>query len=155
MRKRISLLQMAVFFFTAQVAWAGNIKTEKVTLVGNGIVEFIPVGYDVSRTPSLILSHEPEKKGEVPENWKLVPQFTMTDGKANASLDVPAGTSLYGGGEVTGPLLRNGQKIKMWNTVCIGLMVAHVCIKRIRGYWVFVRTGQRLAYCLIVFGRLN
>ena len=64
MRKRISLLQMAVFFFTAQVAWAGNIKTEKVTLVGNGIVEFIPVGYDVSRTPSLILSHEPEKKGE-------------------------------------------------------------------------------------------
>ncbi len=116
MRKRISLLQMAVFFFTAQVAWAGNIKTEKVTLVGNGIVEFIPVGYDVSRTPSLILSHEPEKKGGVPENWKLVPQFTMTDGKANASLDVPAGTSLYGGGEVTGPLLRNGQKIKMWNT---------------------------------------
>ena len=54
---------MAVFFFTAQVAWAGNIKTEKVTLVGNGIVEFIPVGYDVSCTPSLILSHEPEKKG--------------------------------------------------------------------------------------------
>ena len=87
-------MQMAVFFFTAQVAWAGNIKTEKVTLVGNGIVEFIPVGYDVSRTPSLILSHEPEKKGGVPENWKLVPQFTMTDGKANASLDVPAGTSL-------------------------------------------------------------
>ena len=116
MRKRVSLLQMAVFFFTAQVAWAGNIKTEKVTLVGNGIVEFIPVGYDVSCTPSLILSHEPEKKGEVPENWKLVPQFTMTDGKANALLDVPAGTSLYGGGEVTGPLLRNGQKIKMWNT---------------------------------------
>ena len=103
-------MQMAVFFFTAQVAWAGNIKTEKVTLVGNGIVEFIPVGYDVSCTPSLILSHEPEKKGEVPENWKLVPQFTMTDGKANALLDVPAGTSLYGGGEVTGPLLRNGQK---------------------------------------------
>ena len=31
---------MAVFFFTAQVAWAGNIKTEKVTLVGNGIVEY-------------------------------------------------------------------------------------------------------------------
>lgn len=157
MRKRISLLQMAVFFFTAQVAWAGNIKTEKVTLVGNGIVEFIPVGYDVSRTPSLILSHEPEKKGEVPENWKLVPQFTMTDGKANASLDVPAGTSLYGGGEVTGPLLRNGQKIKMWNTDNGMYRVdgAHVCIKRIRGYWVFVRTGQHLAYCLIVFGRLN
>ena len=67
---------MAVFFFTAQVAWAGNIKTEKVTLVGNGIVEFIPVGYDVSRTPSLILSHEPEKKGGVPEmpHWMFQPE---------------------------------------------------------------------------------
>ena len=128
---------MAVFFFTAQVAWAGNIKTEKVTLVGNGIVEFIPVGYDVSRTPSLILSHEPEKKGEVPENWKLVPQFTMTDGKANASLDVPAGTSLYGGGEVTGPLLRNGQKIKMWNTDN-GMYRLVVVVKFTVGY-IFVR----------------
>lgn len=29
MRKRISLLQMAVFFFTAQVAWAGNILKQK------------------------------------------------------------------------------------------------------------------------------
>ena len=55
MRKRISLLQMAVFFFTAQVAWAGNIKTEKVTLVGNGIVDFFRVGYYFSRTPSLII----------------------------------------------------------------------------------------------------
>ena len=31
-------------------------------------------------------------------------------------LRVPSGTSLYGGGEVTGPLLRNGQAIKLWNT---------------------------------------
>lgn len=31
-------------------------------------------------------------------------------------MDVPQGTSLYGGGEVTGPLLRNGQSIKLWNT---------------------------------------
>lgn len=37
-------------------------------------------------------------------------------GHASAYLDVPQGTSLYGGGEVTGSLLRNGQSIKLWNT---------------------------------------
>ena len=38
------------------------------------------------------------------------------DGKANASLGLTGEISLYGGGEVTGPLLRNGQYIKLWNT---------------------------------------
>ena len=31
-------------------------------------------------------------------------------------MDIPEGTSLYGTGEVTGPLLRNGKTIKLWNT---------------------------------------
>ncbi len=39
--------------------------------------------------------------------------------------------------------------------VCIGLMVAHVCIKRIRGYWVFVRTGQRFGVLFDSFWKLN
>lgn len=116
MRRKRLLLQIAVLLFVTQATCAGNVKTGKVTLVGEHIVEFIPEGYDVSRTPSLILLHEPEKKGEIPVDWKLIPHFTMMNGKSNASLDVPEGTSLYGGGEVTGPLLRNGQKIKMWNT---------------------------------------
>lgn len=43
-------------------------------------------------------------------------RFSLTDGKANASLIIPEGTSIYGGGEVTGSLLRNGKTIKLWNT---------------------------------------
>lgn len=116
MKKKLSLLRVVVLLLVAQVAWAGNINIEKKTLVGDRIVEFVPQGYDASRTPSLMLAQEPVKMGEVPANWTLVPRYTLTDGKANAALDIPAGTSLYGGGEVTGPLLRNGQKIKMWNT---------------------------------------
>ena len=45
-----------------------------------------------------------------------MPEFFLNDGKAGASLAVPEGTSLYGGGEVTGTLLRNGKTIKLWNT---------------------------------------
>lgn len=116
MKKNLSLLCLVAMLFEVHTALAGDVKTEKVTLVGKRIVEFVPEGYDASRTPSLMLVREPEKIGEVPQNWTLIPQFTSVDGKANASLNVPAGTSLYGGGEVTGPLLRNGQKIKLWNT---------------------------------------
>ncbi|MDR1122075.1 MAG: DUF5110 domain-containing protein, partial [Dysgonamonadaceae bacterium] len=46
----------------------------------------------------------------------LTPQFEVINGKANASLALSGEISLYGGGEVTGPLLRNGQTIKLWNT---------------------------------------
>ena len=122
--------------FEVHTAFAGDVKTEKVTLVGTRIVEFVPEGYDASRTPSLMLVREPKKIGEVPLNWTLISQFTSVDGKANASLNVPAGTSLYGGGEVTGPLLRNGQKIKLWIRImeCTGWTVVHACIKLTHGY---------------------
>ncbi len=52
----------------------------------------------------------------LPSNWRLYPVMEKKKGHASAYLDVPQGTSLYGGGEVTGPLLRNGQSIKLWNT---------------------------------------
>ena len=52
----------------------------------------------------------------LPSNWQLYPIMEKKKGHASAYLDVPQGTSLYGGGEVTGPLLRNGQSIKLWNT---------------------------------------
>lgn len=88
------LLYIAAMLLEVHSVWASNVKTEKVTLVGKGIVEFVPEGYDKSRTPSLMLVREPEKIGEVPQSWTLIPQFTLVDGKANASLNVPIGISL-------------------------------------------------------------
>ncbi|WP_302406632.1 TIM-barrel domain-containing protein, partial [Barnesiella intestinihominis] len=97
-------------------AHAENVAIAKSSLVGDGIVEFVPQGFDQTKTPSLILKEEPTAKGSVPSDWELYPQFTVVDGKANASLSLTGEISLYGGGEVTGPLLRNGQYIKLWNT---------------------------------------
>ena len=98
------------------IAKAANVGIAKSSLIGEGIVEFIPEGYDPSKTPSLILKEEPKSIGTLPEGWSLVPQFTETEGKASATLPLSGEISLYGGGEVTGPLLRNGQAIKLWNT---------------------------------------
>ena len=98
-----------------------NASTQKVDIarsimVGNGIAKFIPEGFDAKKVPSFAIEKEPREQGTLPSDWVLVPNFSLTDGKANASLTVPEGTSIYGGGEVTGSLLRNGKTIKLWNT---------------------------------------
>jgi alpha-glucosidase len=93
-------------------AQAQNIKVRQSGLVGNSIAVFIPDGFDASKTPSLMLQREPVIKGKVPADWQIVPVFS----KGAASVQLDGDVSLYGGGEVTGPLLRNGQTIKLWNT---------------------------------------
>lgn len=105
------------FLFCLAVMCWGAVNAQKIPirqsgLVGNSIAEFIPEGFDPSKTPSLMLEHEPVIKGKLPANWKVIPAFNGT----SASIKLDEEISLYGGGEVTGPLLRNGQTIKLWNT---------------------------------------
>ncbi len=95
---------------------ARSIKVVDESLVGNGIVRFMPEEFDSTVTPMLILSHEPARVADKPTDWILNPVYNITDMGVMSTVAIPEGTSLYGGGEVTGPLLRNGQKIKMWNT---------------------------------------
>ncbi len=86
------------------------------TTVGDRIAMFVPEGFDKAKTPSLILENEPVPTGKLSSGWKLIPEFSLSNDKASALLKLTGDVSLYGGGEVTGPLLRNGQSIKLWNT---------------------------------------
>ncbi|MVN92822.1 DUF5110 domain-containing protein [Mucilaginibacter sp. HME9299] len=85
-------------------------------MVGKSIAKFSPLGFSAYKTPPLILKSEMAIKSPVPATWKIKPVFFLRDGKAGASIDLTGNISVYGGGEVTGPLLRNGQTIKLWNT---------------------------------------
>ena len=117
LRFKLFVVCLALIAIPATVSAATkNVKIKRSVMVGNGIAKFIPKGYDASKIPSLAIVKEPQEQGKLPSGWKLIPEFSTTDGKANAVLRVPDGTSLYGGGEVTGPLLRNGKTIKLWNT---------------------------------------
>jgi len=101
----------------------GSVESVAVTnsiMIGQGMAEFVPAGYDSNQVPSLSLLAEPVATGSLTSNWSLLPQFTLVNSNACASLMVPDGTSLYGGGEVAGPLLRNGQTIDIWNTDTAG-----------------------------------
>lgn len=101
----------------------GSVQSAAITnstMIGQGMAEFVPTGFNANQAPSMSLITEPTSTGSLTPGWSLLPQFTVINSNACASLNVPAGTSLYGGGEVAGPLLRNGQTIEIWNTDTAG-----------------------------------
>lgn len=112
----MNLKTILFFLFYISITTAQEISLQKKSAVGDRIVEFVPKGFDKNKTPSLILKSEVSPKGKMPADWSLIPEFTLKNNKASAVLNLKGAISLYGGGEVTGPLLRNGQAIKLWNT---------------------------------------
>ena len=92
------------------------VEISQSSLVGEGIALFTPAGFDPSRTPRFALQREPRSHRFLPARWPLKPEFFQTPAGSSARLAVPPGTSLYGTGEVLGPLRRNGQTIELWNS---------------------------------------
>ena len=52
--------------------------------------------------------------GEVPGDWETRPSFSRSGELHVATLTTESGTSLYGTGEIAGPLLRNGKVTDVW-----------------------------------------
>ncbi len=90
--------------------------------IGNGIVRFHrDRSAGEAALPSFALSVNPPVLGEPPAEFRLRPVFgTNAAGKQTASVSIDPGTSLYGTGEVFGPLLRNGKAVVCWNTDAYG-----------------------------------
>ena len=77
---------------------------------------FYPKDYDATQhQPSPIFVHEPQALKPLTNSWQLRPVFTQVGGKSVATIHVGEGVDLYGTGEVTGPLRRNGITIGLWN----------------------------------------
>jgi len=85
--------------------------------LGEGVAVFYPQGVDpAAPPPSLALLASPVAKAKLPSGWALVPQFSSDGVSVRAQFSFDASIDLYGGGEVTGPLRRNGTSITLWNT---------------------------------------
>lgn len=79
-------------------------------------VFFPPETTPAQWTPSVLWEKPPALVKVVGKDWKLRPTFSAPGGRFTASVTIPEGTDLYGGGEVTGPLRRNGTTVNFWNT---------------------------------------
>lgn len=85
---------------------------------------FYSADTDRSKLPPSLALIDPagvKGAGEVPGAFKERPEFWKgADGRFCTRIDVAPGTSLYGTGEIAGPLLRNGRKTVCWNTDAYG-----------------------------------
>ena len=86
-------------------------------LLIEGVARFTPADVDPASLPRSFALCEPlAPRGPVPESWSVTPIFTLLNGSRVATVPIDSGTSLYGTGEVAGPLLRNGFLTEAWAT---------------------------------------
>ena len=98
------------------LAVAVIVMAQATFMSNDNIAVFIPANYDSScHQPSPIFVQELVPTAALPHDWRLKPVFSQREGKQIATIHVGEGVDLYGTGEVTGPLKRNGRKISLWN----------------------------------------
>ncbi|MBN2280151.1 MAG: DUF5110 domain-containing protein [Candidatus Marinimicrobia bacterium] len=86
-------------------------------LIQKDIALFVPENFDKkSHLPSFALVKEPEYFDILPENWPTKVKFTESKNRSIVQIKTGKKTDLYGTGEVTGPLHRNGTSRIFWNT---------------------------------------
>ena len=109
--KRVSLLVCCLVVVLGAMGQAALMTADRK------VAAFYPEGYDATQhQPSPIFEHEPTAVMPLSADWQLRPRFTTTaDGRSVATIAVGKGVDLYGTGEVTGPLRRNGRSVQLWN----------------------------------------
>jgi alpha-glucosidase len=126
-----STLVAAIAFATLSPLVRAEPKAGTGELVGEtgwNIARFMPTGMDGSKLPpSYAFERAIARAGDLPGSFAVKPVFDSVpsgDGHPaavySAHVDVAAGTSLYGTGEIGGPLLRNGRTSTTWNTDAYG-----------------------------------
>jgi len=86
-------------------------------IVGEGVARFVPPGVAPDSLPRSFALLEPlPPLAPVPDSWRVVPVYTRETGGYIATIPLDPDTSLYGTGEVAGPLLRNGFVTEVWAT---------------------------------------
>ncbi|SDS40169.1 TIM-barrel domain-containing protein [Opitutus sp. GAS368] len=91
--------------------------TGTAATLGDGLAFFLPADLPPARVPHSFALLEPARPGgALPAGWRVTPQFSFSENRTRATIAIETGTSLYGTGEVTGPLQRNGRTVTLWNT---------------------------------------
>ncbi len=97
--------------------------------VGPGVARFRESSVDAATLPPSIAVVNRLEERPLESGFAIRPQFSR-DGQGRHCVHVPIeeGTSLYGTGEVAGPLLRNGRTTTCWNTDAYGYTDANASL---------------------------
>lgn len=119
---RLHGFSLALALLSVPLLSAAETAFKPITLGSSGMIDdhaaiFIPADLEGSPLPySFALLRQPVVSAQLPEGWRDVPTFTSDGPNFRATITVSADVDLYGGGEVTGPLRRNGTTTHLWNT---------------------------------------
>lgn len=109
-------MKYKILFSACLLSVCLGVKAQQAYMIDQKAAVFYPADYDAAaHLPSPIFLQELVPQGQVPENWKIRPVYSTENGKSVATLTVGADDDLYGTGEVTGELRRNGKEVIFWN----------------------------------------
>lgn len=92
-------------------------RAQDAWLLKPDVAVFYPADFSMEdHLPSLALVKELPEKGALPSSWKTKVDFYNTDDRSCAKIRIDETTDLYGTGEVTGGLSRNGTTRILYNT---------------------------------------
>ena len=120
MRLLSRLLRLLLAPFT--LLFASVVRAQPVAeSIGAGIVRVWPdAAARHQAMPSVCILPARPALGPAPEAWRIMPRFSMERGGRVVRISTDRGTSLYGTGEVGGPLERTGRRVVAWNTDAFG-----------------------------------
>lgn len=88
----------------------------KSYLIMDDVAIFYPENFNADdHLPSFALVNEPVKTAEMPDDWATKVDFSYNGKLSIAYVDIDETTDIYGTGEVTGPLKRNGLTRILYN----------------------------------------
>lgn len=112
MKQIFSFCIFICLYFLPQIT-SGQTKS---FIIMDDIAIFYPKDFNANdHLPSFALINEPVKSGDLPNNWKTKVHFSSDDKYSSAIIEIDETTSVYGTGEVTGPLMRNGTTRILYN----------------------------------------
>lgn len=120
MRMLSRLLRLILAPFT--LLFASVVRAQPVAeSLGEGVVRvWADAGARDQALPSIAIAPPRPAVGPAPPGWRVMPRFSAERGGRVVRIAIDRGTSLYGTGEVGGPLLRNGRRVVTWNTDAFG-----------------------------------
>lgn len=92
-------------------------------MMDKNVAVFYPADFQAEKhLPSPIFERELVPQGAVAADWKIRPVYGTEGGKTTVTITIGNDDDIYGTGEVTGDLRRNGKEVEFWNSDNYGYM---------------------------------
>ena len=115
-KRNDKIMKKRLFFLCLTISCSLLGFAQQAFQVSRKVAVFYPEAYDAKQhTPSPVFLTELVPQGLLPADWKVRPVHGVANGQQCVTVHLEEGVDLYGCGEATGKLRRNGETFGFWN----------------------------------------